>query len=52
MLEHGTSFNKFKTLGISLVVQRVRLHASTAGGTGLIPCLELRSHMLCGSGNK
>ena len=31
--------------GTSLVVQWLRLRASTAGGMGSIPGLELRSHM-------
>ena len=35
-----------KPQGISLVVQWLRLHALNAGGLGLIPSQELRSHML------
>ena len=33
----------------SLVVQWLRFHASNAGGMGLIPDWELRSHRLCGA---
>ena len=41
-------FKKNVTCGTSLVVQWLRLHASTAGATG-VPSLvgELRSHMAC-----
>ena len=34
---HGSEPRGVKSLGISLVVQSLRLHASIAGGTGLIP---------------
>ena len=33
-------------LGTSRVVQQLRLHAPRAGGWGLIPGQEIRSHML------
>ena len=41
-----------KTDGISLVVQCLRLRASTAGGGGSIPGGELRSHMQNGVAKK
>ena len=36
----------FYTLGTSLVVQWLRLHAPSAGGLGSIPGQGTRSHML------
>ena len=38
--------------GNSLVVQRLRLCASNAGGEGLILDRELRSHITCGVAKK
>ena len=35
-------------LGISLVVQWLRLHAPNAGYLGSIPCQGTRSYMMCG----
>ena len=34
------------------MAQWLRLHASTAGDTGLIPSQELRSHIPCGMAKK
>ena len=39
--EHPATSNKHLD-GTSLVVQWSRLYASTAGGSGLIPCLETK----------
>ena len=46
--ESKDSFTLKNTLRTSLAVQWLRLWASTAGGTGSIPCQELWSHMSWG----
>ena len=43
---------KKNTLGASLVVQWIRLHASTASGADSIPGGRVKSHMLCGISRK
>ena len=41
-----------KNIGTFLAVQWLRLHASTAGGVGLILGGKLRTHMLCSTAKK
>ena len=43
---------KKNTLGASLVVQWLRLHASTSSGMDSIPGGRVKSHMLCGISKK
>ena len=46
------SISYLKKIRTSLVVQRLRLQASTEGSMGLIPVGELRSHKLSGTAKK